>query len=48
MDHWGFVGLAYGVALLVFSGYLFFLKGRLRDATEELTALEREHGGRGR
>ncbi len=48
MDHWGFVGLAYGVALLAFSGYLFYLKGRLRDAGDELSALERDSGGRSR
>ncbi len=48
MDHWGFVGLAYGVALLAFSGYLYFLKGRLREASGELLALERDSGGRGR
>jgi hypothetical protein len=48
VDHWGFVGLAYGVALLVFSGYLVFLKGRLREAGDELSALERDGGGRAR
>ncbi len=47
MDHWGFVGLAYGVALLALAGYFFHLKGRLREAGDELTALERD-GGRSR
>ena len=48
MEHWGFVGLAYGVALLALSGYLFFLKSRLREAADELSALERDSGGRSR
>ncbi len=48
MDHWGFVGLAYGVALLALGGYLLFLKTRLREAGDELSALERGGGGRAR
>jgi|GEM_PF-803695 len=44
---WGFVGLAYGVALVALLGYLVLLKGRLRDAVEELASLERD-GDRGK
>ncbi len=48
MEHWGFVGLAYGVALLALAGYLFSLKSRLREAAGELSVLERDSGGRSR
>ena len=40
--------MAYGVGAVALVGYLFTLKGRLRDAAAELSALERERGGRGR
>jgi hypothetical protein len=39
---WGFIALAYGVGTLALLGYLVSLKGRLRQAGEELAALERE------
>jgi hypothetical protein len=45
---WGFIGLAYGVGAVALVVYLFNLKGRLRDAAAELTALERDGGRRGR
>jgi hypothetical protein len=45
---WGFIGLAYGVASVALLGYLFLLKGRLRGARDELAALERDAGRRGR
>jgi hypothetical protein len=45
---WGFIGLAYGVASVALLGYLFLLKGRLRGARDELAALERDGGRRGR
>ncbi|MBI4734712.1 MAG: hypothetical protein HY766_01415 [candidate division NC10 bacterium] len=48
MGNWGFVGLAYGLALVALVGYLVFLKGRLRGAGEGLAALERESGRRTR
>jgi hypothetical protein len=43
---WGFIGLAYGVGLVALLGYFLLLKGRLRDAGEELTGLERDGGRR--
>ena len=46
MGSWGFIGLAYGVAAVALLGYLFLLKGRLRGARDDLTALEREGGRR--
>lgn len=48
MGHWGFVWLAYGVGTVVLSGYLALLKGRLRDAGAELSALEQDGGRRTR
>ncbi|HEX7513343.1 MAG TPA: CcmD family protein [Candidatus Methylomirabilis sp.] len=42
MGSWGFVALAYGVAMIALAGYLIFLGRRLREMGEELTALERE------
>jgi hypothetical protein len=45
---WGFIALAYGIALAALLGYLLALKGRLRGAGEELAALERESDRRGR
>jgi hypothetical protein len=39
---WGFIGLAYGVAAVALVGYLISLRARLREAREELAALERE------
>lgn len=45
MGNWGFVGLAYGLALVALLGYLILLKRRLRGAGEELAALE-QGGGR--
>jgi len=45
---WGFIGLAYGVASAVLVGYLLLLRRRLRDAREELTALEQDGGRRTR
>jgi len=45
---WGFIGLAYGVGLFGLLGYLLLLKGRLRDAGEELTGLEGDGGRRTR
>jgi hypothetical protein len=45
---WGFIGLAYGVGAVVLLGYLITLKGRLRNAAAELTALERGRGARER
>jgi len=41
---WGFIGLAYGVAAVALIGYLFSLRGRLRDAGAALTALEGDGG----
>jgi len=38
---WGFIGLAYGVALVALLGYLLLLKRRLRSAQEEMAALDR-------
>ena len=46
MGSWGFIGLAYGVALVTLLGYFLLLKGRLRGAREELAALEQEGGRR--
>jgi hypothetical protein len=43
---WGFIGLAYGLASVALLGYLWLLKGRLRDARDELSALERDGGRR--
>lgn len=48
MGSWGFIGLAYGVALVALLGYFLLLKGRLRSAREELAALEQEGGRRTR
>ena len=48
MGNWGFIGLAYGLALVALVGYLVVLKGRLREAGEELVALEQESGRRTR
>ena len=48
MGSWGFIGLAYGVALAALLGYLLLLKGRLRAAREELAALEQDSGRRTR
>ena len=48
MGSWGFIFLAYGVALLALFGYLLFLKGRLRGAREELAELEQDGGRRTR
>jgi hypothetical protein len=45
---WGFIGLAYGLAALVLGGYLLRLRGRLREATATLRALEGDRGGVGR
>ena len=42
MGSWGFITLAYGVATIALAGYLTLLGRRLREAVEELTALERE------
>lgn len=44
MGSWGFISLAYGVAAVTLVGYLFGLRGRLRDASASLTALERDGG----
>ena len=44
MGSWGFIGLAYGVAAVALIGYLFSLRGRLRDAGAALTALEGDGG----
>jgi len=41
---WGFIGLAYGVAAVTLVGYLVGLRGRLRDASAALTALEMDKG----
>ena len=46
MGSWGFIGLAYGVAVVALLGYLFLLRGRLRGAREALAALERDGGRR--
>ena len=46
MGSWGFIGLAYGVGLVALLAYLILLKRRLREAQDDLTALE-EGGGRG-
>lgn len=46
MGSWGFVGLAYGVAVVVIGVYLIMLRRRLRAAREELAALERGVGRR--
>ncbi len=48
MASWGFIGLAYGVGAVVLVAYLITLKDRLRNAAEELTALERGRGARER
>jgi hypothetical protein len=48
VGNWGFIGLAYGLALVVLLGYLVFLKGRLRGAGEELAGLEQDGGRRTR
>ncbi len=40
MGSWGFIGLAYGVAAVALGAYLASLRGRLRRAAEELTAVE--------
>ena len=44
MGSWGFIGLAYGVAAAALVGYLFSLRGRLRDAGAALSAREGEGG----
>ncbi|MGD0266388.1 MAG: hypothetical protein ABSD47_15735 [Candidatus Methylomirabilota bacterium] len=46
MGSWGFIGLAYGVGSVALLLYLILLKRRLRDARDELAALEGD-GGRG-
>ena len=46
MGHWGYVLLAYAVGSVALGGYLVLLKGRLRDAGLEMSALEQD-GGRG-
>lgn len=46
MASWGFIGLAYGLALVALLGYLIHLKGRLRGAGEALTALQQDSGRR--
>ncbi len=46
MGSWAFIGLAYGVGLVALLGYFILLKRRLKDAQDELTALE-GRGGRG-
>jgi hypothetical protein len=43
---WGFIALAYGVAAVAVLGYLLLLRRRLRDAREELAALEQDGGRR--
>ena len=48
MGSWGFIGLAYGVALCALLGYFLLLKGRLRGAGEELAGLEGDGGRRTR
>ena len=48
MGSWGFIGLAYGVASAALVGYLLLLRGRLRDARDELAALEQDGGRRTR
>lgn len=48
MGNWGFIGLAYGVAAAALVGYLLSLRARLKQAAEELTALEREPSRRAR
>ena len=44
MGSWGFIGLAYGIAAIVLTVYVVGLFGRLRDAGQTLTALERDGG----
>ena len=44
MGSWGFIGLTYGAAAVALVGYFVFLRGRLREAEEELRALTREGG----
>ncbi len=46
MGSWGFIGLAYGVALVTLLGYFLHLKSRLRGARGELAALEQDGGRR--
>jgi hypothetical protein len=43
---WGFIGLAYGVAAVAILTFFVLLRRRLRGATEELAALERDGGRR--
>ena len=40
MGSWAFIGLAYGVGLAALLGYFLLLKRRLKDAQDELIALE--------
>jgi len=44
MGNWGFIGLAYGLATVALLAYFFILKGRLRQAREELASLEKDTG----
>lgn len=44
MGSWGFIGLAYGIAAIALTAYIVGLRGRLRDAGQTLTALERDGG----
>jgi hypothetical protein len=46
VGNWGFIALAYGVAAVALLGYLVGLKGRLRQVSQELTALEKAPRGR--
>lgn len=48
MGSWGFIGLAYGAGSVALLLYLILLKRRLRDAQDELTALEGDGGRRTR
>ena len=48
MGSWGFIGLAYGLALFALLGYFLHLKGRLRGAREELAMLDQDGSRRTR
>ena len=48
MGSWGFIGLAYAVGSVALLLYLILLKRRLRDAQDELAALEGDGGRRTR
>jgi hypothetical protein len=44
VGNWGFIGLAYGFAAIALTAYVVGLRGRLREAGQTLTALERDGG----